>query len=93
MASVASILGISPNFRPHSLRAVVVTKLANNTSSITSDAELCCAVCHTTVNVNRAFQTGDDRSETNRLLALGVILPSLISAPEGVPLMITRSQH
>jgi hypothetical protein len=83
MASGAAILGISPNFRPHSLRAVGVTKLANNSSI--SDAERCRAARHATVNVNRAYQTVDGRSEANRLLALGVTLPSPISAPEGIP--------
>jgi hypothetical protein len=83
MASGATILGISPNFRPHSLRAVGVTKLANNSSI--SDAECCRAVHHTTVNANRTYQTVDGRSEANRLLALGVTLPSPISAPEWIP--------
>jgi hypothetical protein len=74
MARGAEILGITKNFRPHSLRAVGVTLLANNSNI--SDAKRCHAARHATVNANRAYQTVDGRSEANRLIALGVALPS-----------------
>jgi hypothetical protein len=81
MAQGAKIMGIPPNFRLHALRAVGVTKLANDSSI--SDAERCRAARHTTVNASRAYQTVDGRSEANRLKALGVTLPT---APMPVPL-------
>jgi hypothetical protein len=74
MARGAEILGITKNFRPHSLRAIGVTLLANNSNI--SDAERCHAARHTTVNANRAYQTVDGRSKANCLIALGVALPS-----------------
>jgi hypothetical protein len=74
MARGVEILGITKNFRPHSLCAVGVTLLANNSNI--SDAERCHAARHATVNANRAYQTVDGRSKANHLIALGVALPS-----------------
>jgi hypothetical protein len=75
MAMGAAILGISKNFRAHSLRAVGVTKLANDSSI--SDAELCRTACHASVSANKAYQVIDGISEANCLWALGVTLPTI----------------
>jgi hypothetical protein len=74
MAMGAVILGISNNFRAHSLRAVGVTKLANDSSI--SDAEHCHAAC-SSVSANKAYQVTDGISEANCLHALGVTLPTI----------------
>ncbi len=71
----AGILGISKNFRAHSLRAVGVTKLANDSSI--SDAERCRAARHASISANKAYQVTDGISEANRLRALGVTLPTV----------------
>lgn len=75
MAMGAAILGISKNFRAHSLRAVGVTKLANDSSI--SDAERCRAARHSSVSANKAYQVTDGISEANRLRALGITLPTV----------------
>jgi hypothetical protein len=79
----ADILGIPRNFRPHSLRAVGVTKLANSRG--VSDAERCRAARHSTVNASRAYQTVDGRSEASRLLALGVRIPEAPQVESKIP--------
>lgn len=80
MIQGAKILGIKPNFKPHALRAVGVTKLANDSSI--SDAERCRAARHATVNASKCYQTVDGRSEANRLKALGVMMPSAPLIPK-----------
>ncbi len=81
MVEGARILGIAhENFRPHALRAVGITNLAND--SAVSEAERCRAARHSTVNANRMYQTVDGRSEYNRLRALGVTMPQPIAPPE-----------
>jgi hypothetical protein len=87
----ADILGIPRNFRPHSLRAVGVTKLANSRG--VSDAERCRAARHSTVNASRAYQTVDGRSEASRLLALGVRIPDAPSPPPQVETKIPSSHQ
>jgi hypothetical protein len=83
MVEGARILGIPHNnFRPHALRAVGITNLANNSSI--SDAERCRAARHSTVNANRVYQTVDGRSEANRLIALGVNIPTALPPPPDV---------
>jgi hypothetical protein len=79
----ADILGIPRNFRPHSLQAVGVTKLANSRG--VSDAEHCRAARHSTVNASRAYQTVDGRSEASRLLALGVRIPEAPQVESKIP--------
>jgi hypothetical protein len=76
----ADILGIPRNFRPHSLQAVGVTKLANSRG--VSDEEHCHTTRHSTVNTSRAYQTVDGRSEASRLLALGVRIPEAPTPPQ-----------
>jgi hypothetical protein len=83
MSKGAEILGISKNFRPHSLRAVGVTKLAND--SAISDAERCRAARHASISANKAYQTVDGRSEANRLKALGVKLPGTEEGDKKMP--------
>jgi hypothetical protein len=82
MVQGAKILGIKPNFKPHALRAVGVTKLANDSSI--SDVERCRAVRHSTVNASKCYQTVDGRSEANRLKALGVTIPTAPFVPKKV---------
>jgi hypothetical protein len=88
MAKGAEILGISKNFRPHSLRAVGVTILAND--STISDAERCCAAHHVSISENKAYQTVDGRSEANHLKALGVKLPG---TEEGDKKMLAKPEE
>jgi hypothetical protein len=77
MVEGARILGIPHNnFRPHALRAVGITNLANNSSI--SDAERCRAACHSTVNTNRVYQTVDGHSKANRLIVLGVNISTVV---------------
>jgi hypothetical protein len=85
----ADILGIPRNFRPHSLRAVGVTKLANSRG--VSDAERCCTARHSTVNASRAYQTVDGRSEAGHLLAFGVRIPEAPTPPPKVESKIPPS--
>jgi hypothetical protein len=83
MVECAKILGIPHNnFCPHALHAVGITNLANNSSI--SDAEWCRAACHSTVNANRMYQTVDGCSEANRLIALGVNIPTVVPPPPEV---------
>jgi hypothetical protein len=70
----AEMLGLPRNFRPHALRAVGVTKLAND--SAISTAEVCRAARHSTASASKMYQTTDGRSEANRLKALGYTLPT-----------------
>jgi hypothetical protein len=81
------ILGIPRNFRPHSLQAIGVTKLANSRDF--SDDKCCHAACHSTVNASRVYQTVDGRSDDSCLLALGVRIPKV---PAPVP-TVTSSSH
>jgi hypothetical protein len=89
MVQGAKILGIKPNFKPHALRAVGVTKLANDSSI--SDAERCRAARHSTVNASKCYQTVDGRSEANRLKALGVVMPSAPFVPKKVEAVLPSS--
>jgi hypothetical protein len=74
MIQGAKIFGIKPDFKPHALHAVSVTKLANDSSI--SDAERCRAAGLATVNASKCYQTVDGRSDSNRLKALGVTMPT-----------------
>jgi hypothetical protein len=74
LAAGAKLLGLPASFRPHSLRAVGVTKLANDSSI--SIAEVCRAARHSSTSASRMYQTTDGISEANRLRALGLNLPS-----------------
>jgi hypothetical protein len=83
MIEGAKILGIQHNnFHPHTLHAVGITNLANNSSI--SDAERCCAACHSTVNANQVYQTVDGCSKANRLIALGVNMSTVVPPPPEV---------
>jgi hypothetical protein len=74
LAAVAKLLGLPASFRLHSLCAVGVTKLANDSSI--SIAEVCCAARHSTASASKMYQTTDGISEANPLKALGLNLPS-----------------
>jgi hypothetical protein len=57
MAAGAKILGLPDSFRPHSLHAVGVTKLANDSSI--SIAEVSRATCHSTASASKMYQKTD----------------------------------
>jgi hypothetical protein len=83
MAEGARILGIqNNNFHLHVLHAVGITNLANNSSI--SDAERYCAACHSAVNANQVYQTVIGHSKANRLIVLGVNIPTVVPPPSEV---------
>ena len=56
-------------FRPHSLRALYVTHLANDEG--VSAKETMLAARHSSISANAAYQQSTSRSESNRYKALG----------------------
>ena len=64
----AKILGLDPNFKPHSLRSACITKLANDPS--VSVAETMAVARHSSVSASRMYQRVDAVSESNRIRAL-----------------------
>ena len=67
-------LGISPNFRPHSLRGACITMLVNDSS--VSTAEQMAVSRHASVSAAKGYQRVDGISEGNRLRALKMQMPS-----------------
>ena len=93
----ASILGLPENFRPHSLRAAFITKMANDPSVSISETML--AAHHNSVAASANYQRADGYSEINRLRAIGAVaaVPATTSTKttkaEGCSLMaVTESQ-
>ena len=64
------LMGLSVEFRPHSLRSVCITRLANDPSVSTS--EMLAVSRHNSVAASRNYQKIDSASESNRLKALGI---------------------
>ena len=69
----AKLLGLPENFRPHSLRAAFITKMANDPSVSMSETML--ASRHNSVAASANYQRSDGLSELNRLRAIGVTIP------------------
>jgi hypothetical protein len=86
MAAGAKILGLPDTFRHHSLHAVGVTKLANDSSI--SIAKVCHTTCHSTASTSKMYQKTDGISEANCLHALGFTLPT-----EPVPISAAEARR
>ena len=67
----AKMLGLSADFRPHSLRGACITKLVN--SPDVSLAETMAVARHSSVSASRQYQRVDSVSEANRFKALGLL--------------------
>ena len=70
-------------FRPHSLRALYVTYLANDEG--VSAKETMLASRHSSISANAAYQQSTSRSESNRYKALGYIPPKTSETLDGKP--------
>jgi hypothetical protein len=71
----ARLLGLPLSFKPHSLRALCITRLANDSS--VSLAETMSVARHSSVSASKEYQALDGHSEHNRLRALGVPVEKL----------------
>ena len=80
MQDGARILGLPVTFKPHSLRALCITRLANDSS--VSLAETMSVARHSSVSASKTYQTLDGHSEHNRLRALGVPVEKLAITKE-----------
>ena len=67
----AKMLGLSDDFRPHSLRGACITKLVN--SPDVSLAETMAVARHSSVSASRSYQRIDSLSEANHFKALELI--------------------
>ena len=70
MKEAAGMMGLPGNFRPHCLRSVCITRLANDPG--VSESELLGVARHNSVAASRNYMVTDSASETKRLAALGI---------------------
>ena len=86
----AVILGLPPDFKPHSLRSACITKMANDPG--VSIAETMAVARHSSVSASKAYQRLDAVSESNRLRCFGMVkdVPEA-SKPPAVPAVRTCS--
>ena len=75
----ARILGLPESFKPHSLRAACITKMANDQS--VSLAETMMVARHSSVSASKTYQRVDGVSEGNRLRALGLLKKVPVPVP------------
>ena len=85
MQEGARILGLPTTFKPHSLRALCITRLSNDES--VSLAETMSIARHSSVSASKTYQTLNGHSEHNRLRALGVPVEKLVvqASPRPTP--------